>query len=122
MKLESFIQKIANLSNKCLELYQNVTTTIKDMYKSYFPTKSTFQEIKSHSESLAESITPKMDFVKNDEILQGKLVRIEEHMLQKTTYIASEDGIITPVCGYDSYKTAYYQVEALGKEIPVTEL
>ncbi len=28
-----------------------------------------------------------MNFVKNDETLQGKLMRVEEHTLQKTTYI-----------------------------------
>ena len=56
-------------------------------------------------------------------IEQGNLARIEEHKLHIVKYyIAKEDGEITPVYGYDSYKTAYYQVEELGKEIPVTEL
>ena len=119
MKLESFIQK---LNKTCLKLYQNVTTAVKDIYKSYFPSKSTFQETNSSSASLEDSIPSKMNLVRNDETLQGKLMRVEEHTLQKTTYIASEDGIITPVYGYDSYKTEYYQVEELGKEIPVTEL
>jgi hypothetical protein len=120
-----FLHKQLVLFNEILLAeYKNVTTAVKDAYKYYFPPKPTFQETKSYSESLEESIPPKMNFlVKNEEILQGDLARVEEHKVHIIKYyIAKEDGDITPVYVYDSYKTAYYQVEELGKEIPVTEL
>ncbi|MFP3012085.1 MAG: hypothetical protein ACEY3D_03750 [Rickettsia sp.] len=82
MKLESFIHK---LNKTYLKLYQNITTAVKDIYIYLIFLQNQPFKKQTRVQRAGDSIPSKMNLVKNDETLQGKLMRVEEHTLQKTT-------------------------------------